>query len=503
MPWDSPFYDSHFIIYKKLSPQDTIKVLKAYQEQAGDPFFALVLESAMVPGTDYILAANDICYYCGECANSSMEFHYDGNFEDRPDLWAIDMTSATFSPSACEPFQAGYSIFNIGTLPSGPFSVRGILVYSPEGTSISETIFMNEYSGLEAGMTIIDSLLITIPDHTRHRTLVGIHVDHYDEVDEWTNYNNFKTLDFANYSPFIIAINDLPEDTGGWVTLRFLRSIYERIYEEVSVRYDVVHRIDDSDTWELVEQIPGTNIESYQCNVPTAADSGDGGQHNWSVYKVILVTPDGSPSEDIQMYSSCPDSGYSLDNTVSTLLQEHAATLTDSRILLTWRLSTDGFVERFTIERSEYEAGFLRIDDPDIKIAGTEYRFIDDTVMPGREYSYRVGLTEEGSSRILFETEIIQIPEAALTLYQNSPNPFNPSTTISWILPGAMRVRLEIFDVSGRPVRLLVDEELEPGQHSFVWNGSGENGSAISSGIYFLRLSAGKESITRKMVLLK
>ncbi len=496
-------YNNSFFIYDSANPQDTIKVFKVWRDETNDSYFDLVLFSPMVPGTDYVLVANNICCDCHGCANSSMEFHYDGNFEDKPDLWVTGMTTETWSPNACEPFQVGYTIYNAGTLPSGPFTVRGIILYSPGGVYTRETLFLNEYTGLEADSTLTDSLLISIPDHSRSRTYVGIHVDYYDDVDEWTDYNNYKTLDFENYNPYILAIDDKPDDTGGWVTLSFKASPLKSFYPGTDMSYDILRRIYDSDMWDIVAHIVDSGTDIYECNVPTVADSGEGGQTNWGVFKVILTAPDDVPPEERGIYISCPDSGYSVDNSIATLLQAHAAGLDDSGILISWKLSSGDFSGTFTIDRSEDGAVFLPINDPIVEYNEGEFRFLDDSIIPGRSYRYRICCIESGSSTALFETERIQIPDAALTLYQNSPNPFNPATTVSWFLPEAMRVRLEIFDVSGRSIRLLGDEVMEPGRHSIVWNGTGENGSAVSSGIYFLKLSAGKKTITRKMVLLK
>lgn len=502
-PWGYPPYNERFFIYDASNPEDTIRIFNACQEQEGGSFFILSLESSMVPGTDYILIANNICEMSHGCASSSMEFHYDGNFEDKPDLSVIKLGSDIDVPRSCKPFKTDFSIYNMGNLPSGPFKVQGVTLYFTSETRFEETAFMVEYDNLAAGDTLNDTIEVLINDNLWCGTYFYLRVDPFDELDEWTNCSNIKTIKYYNWNPVIFSVSDLPDDTGGWVTLNVSSSCFERYNKNIPARYDILRRIDATGDWELVEQIIGTNSETFMCNVPTVADSGDGGQQNWSVFRVEFIAPDGAPPEEVQVYTSCPDSGYSIDNSISTLLQAYTCQLTDNKVSISWRLSTDRFTRAFTIDRSADRAEFTRIETPRILVTTGEYSFIDDTVIPGREYSYRVGLTEDGLSRNLFETEIIQIPEATLTLYQNSPNPFNPSTTISWFLPGAMHVRLEIFDVSGRSIRLLGDEELEPGQHSIIWDGRGENGSAVSSGIYFLRLSAGKESITRKMVLLK
>ena len=86
----------------------------------------------------------------------------------------------------------------------------------------------------------------------------------------------------------------------------------------------------------------------------------------------------------------------------------------------------------------------------------------------------------------------------------NHPNPFNPSTTISFTLPEAAEVRLRIFDVSGRLVRTLIDGEPRGvGGHHDVWNGRADNGSSAPSGLYFYRIVAGEHRATQRMTLVK
>jgi hypothetical protein len=88
-------------------------------------------------------------------------------------------------------------------------------------------------------------------------------------------------------------------------------------------------------------------------------------------------------------------------------------------------------------------------------------------------------------------------------LAQNSPNPFNPKTAISFTLPEAVDVRLEVFDVSGRKMATLVDRRLDAGPHSVSWDGVTDSGEQAASGVYFYKLTAGEEKTSRKMVLLK
>jgi photosystem II stability/assembly factor-like uncharacterized protein len=90
-----------------------------------------------------------------------------------------------------------------------------------------------------------------------------------------------------------------------------------------------------------------------------------------------------------------------------------------------------------------------------------------------------------------------QMP-ATFALEQNFPNPFNPSTTISYAIPSAAHVRLVVYDLLGRTVAVLVDGWESSGRHSVRFDGSQE-----ASGVYLYRLEAGKNELTRKFVLLK
>ncbi len=83
------------------------------------------------------------------------------------------------------------------------------------------------------------------------------------------------------------------------------------------------------------------------------------------------------------------------------------------------------------------------------------------------------------------------------------PNPFNPTTTIDFSVPQACKARLCIYDLRGRKIRTLLDEELLSGKHSVVWDGKDDDGLISASGIYFIRLDAGEMHHVRKVSLVK
>ncbi len=83
------------------------------------------------------------------------------------------------------------------------------------------------------------------------------------------------------------------------------------------------------------------------------------------------------------------------------------------------------------------------------------------------------------------------------------PNPFNPNTTLQFMNPVDGRVHLGIYDVSGRLVRVLVDDEMPAGEGACAWNGMDESGRPVASGVYFARLRGTDFSSSSKLVLLK
>jgi hypothetical protein len=88
-------------------------------------------------------------------------------------------------------------------------------------------------------------------------------------------------------------------------------------------------------------------------------------------------------------------------------------------------------------------------------------------------------------------------------LFQNYPNPFNPSTSIEFLLPKSGQVKIEIFNILGRKVRTLVDEQLKPGHKLVDWDGRDDRGRDVTSGIYFYRITVGEFSQSKKMLLLR
>ena len=109
-------------------------------------------------------------------------------------------------------------------------------------------------------------------------------------------------------------------------------------------------------------------------------------------------------------------------------------------------------------------------------------------------------LTIDGSKLEISDSDII--PET-FALYANYPNPFNPTTTISYDLPKRSQVTLGIYDLLGKQIKTLVNQSQDVGNKIAVWDGTDNLGRQVSAGVYLYQIQAGEFSQTRKMLLLK
>lgn len=136
-------------------------------------------------------------------------------------------------------------------------------------------------------------------------------------------------------------------------------------------------------------------------------------------------------------------------------------------------------------------------------IAKKTYRLDENTptklMLPAGERLFQLMIAPESA---LIETEQTYLPKE-LGFSGNYPNPFTHQTTIGFALPTKQVVKLTIFDLNGRIVRMLINEELPAGNHEFLWDGKLSSGQTAPTGTYLLRLEASKQHLIRKMVLVK
>lgn len=137
-----------------------------------------------------------------------------------------------------------------------------------------------------------------------------------------------------------------------------------------------------------------------------------------------------------------------------------------------------------------------------VDLSETGHINVDDIIESAERVDapYGDGRTNKKPGLTLSGEQLVKIAETL----RNTPNPFNPSTTISFELTSAATAVLEVFDVNGRLVRRLINQDLPAGAHSARWNGVDGQGRSVASGVYFYRLVVdGRAVATRKMALLK
>ena len=106
--------------------------------------------------------------------------------------------------------------------------------------------------------------------------------------------------------------------------------------------------------------------------------------------------------------------------------------------------------------------------------------------------------------RLYTDEEQDIVPEIDRTvLYSNYPNPFNPTTHITFSIPKEGKVNLSVYNIKGQLVKTLVNRRIISGSHIVNWNGQDNAGKRVSSGVYFYKLKTAEKEISKKMLLLK
>jgi Peptidase family C25/Secretion system C-terminal sorting domain len=160
------------------------------------------------------------------------------------------------------------------------------------------------------------------------------------------------------------------------------------------------------------------------------------------------------------------------------------------------RFGNPYFEENILIYGNQYETGFVL---PSEIQTGAEARMI--SYCYGEEgdfvqYLYPITISDGTHSP---DIPLLPIELSA----SNYPNPFNPSTTISYSLPIDSTVNISIYNMKGQLVKQLLNESRSAGTHSAFWDGENMNGSNTSGGVYLYRVQTSEKTISKKMVLLK
>ncbi|MDP4114528.1 MAG: SBBP repeat-containing protein [Bacteroidota bacterium] len=192
------------------------------------------------------------------------------------------------------------------------------------------------------------------------------------------------------------------------------------------------------------------------------------------------------------------------NGTLPIEIRSFNASSNNKGIYLQWKTSTEVNNYGFEIERKNKDwekIGFVQGHGN--SNSSKEYSFIDDKPLTGK-IQYRLKQLDNDGKFKYYEPITVNVDEPKeFKLMQNSPNPFNPTTAIKFQLPLNSFVTVKIYDMIGREITTLINEEKPAGSHIIFWNGKDSNGQTVSSGIYLYKLTAGTYSETRKMNFLK
>ena len=132
--------------------------------------------------------------------------------------------------------------------------------------------------------------------------------------------------------------------------------------------------------------------------------------------------------------------------------------------------------------------------------------FLDAMIIHTNDGDFNFAIEE--ISQITFEDVsaedmVLFMSQIPIKFLQNYPNPFNPTTTIAFEISTSGQTTLDIYNSKGQKVTRLLNEELEAGDHSVIWDGTDNTGKKVPSGMYFSRVSVDDKQKVNKMIMIK
>ena len=300
-------------------------------------------------------------------------------------------------------------------------------------------------------------------------------------------------------APEIMVISDVPDDNGGRVYININRSYLDVDDHPNGLDLYSVQRLDAGD-WVNIGSFGAQNNAHYIYEATTLRDSSSQ-DHASTGFKVIGQTFSGD-----LIFESEIEYGYSLDNIAPEVPGGFSFVYSGNELLLMWdSVPNEDFnyyaLERDVNEEFNYPQRFETIE-PYYEVS--DYNSEED-------YFYRVYAVDIAGNRSDYS---VIINATALSnnnldilndfsLNQNYPNPFNPITRIDYNMPENGKALIEVIDVKGYHIRTLVNDYVQIGSRSIVWDARNDNGEKVPAGIYFYTFKSNNYIQTQKMVLLK
>jgi hypothetical protein len=260
----------------------------------------------------------------------------------------------------------------------------------------------------------------------------------------------------------------------------------------------------DGLTGSLLHTLVSPNEESNGNFGDSVSGSGDvnGDGHDDVVIGAYREDPGSSPEDAGRAYVF---DGF----LIPVELTGFTASVEEGAVILRWTTLSEHENYGFHVHRSRETAGeYLRITDGIIPGAGTssvrhDYSYADENVLEGCYYSYKVADIDFQGHMTLHGPLSVTVLPTELTLHSAYPNPFNSEVTLKLHLSTRDHVRLSVYDPAGKRVRMLVDEELEVGQHEIDWDGMDEFGENVAPGAYTLRAQSADKEYTRNLIRIR
>ncbi len=252
--------------------------------------------------------------------------------------------------------------------------------------------------------------------------------------------------------------------------------------------------------WEfLAYQQAYHSLDGYSYVAPTLTDSMD----SYNPRTLFMVQARAGYSGPYY-WNSPPDSGYSVDNVAPATPAPFVGSYGSNVTHLHWGKNTEPDLAGYRLYKG---SAAMFVPGPGNQIAAQpDTGFMDSGFAGGY---YKLSAVDihgnESGYALLSPADIAGVPgsetHAGLWLGRPSPNPVRDGATLRFALPGAGRVTLGLYDLSGRQVRGLIRAVLPAGEHAALWDGRGASGRPAASGLYVIRLEAAGEVRTERIVV--
>ncbi len=327
---------------------------------------------------------------------------------------------------------------------------------------------------------------------------------------------------FGGGEPSIASVRDIPNDQGGKLRLNFNASYLDQLGNNRIYYYNIYRQVPGALAqaagpagayratrfgaqtyfWESVATIYPKGFDGYSAVITTTGDSTGLGNPR-TLYMVEATDVQSS----FIVYDSQPDSGYSVDNLPPAAPAPLPSQYSTGLARLHWSRNHEADLAGYRLYRSTSPA--FAANAANFVAAVADTGFADATSQP---YYYELTAVDshgnESPVAALTPQGVLGVGDGggavtlALALARPAPSPASSHTRIACTLPRAMRLELTLHDTAGRLVRHIAAEDAAAGTHTYEVSLRDGTGRALAPGIYLVRLAAGADVRTQRLVVL-